>query len=202
MKFFLDLFPVVIFYILYNICGIFVATAVLMIGSAIQMILLYLIYKKVEFIYKITFVLIIVFGSITLIFHDARFLQWKVSIINWTLGVIFLASQIFSEKSLTERMMSHQISLPKKIFSRLNLTWVVFFIILGFINLYVMYHYSMSDWVNFKFFGMMILTMIFMVFQTVYLFLAVKKYRDYIVKNQNHNNSQNKDKNQITIDHE
>lgn len=191
MKFFLDLFPVVIFFILYKTFGIFAGTAGLMAGSVIQIILLKIIYKKIEFMYKISFAFIIIFGAITLFFHDARFLQWKVSILNWALGVIFLASQILTDKSLIERMMSHQIPLPKKIFSRLNLIWGSFFIILGSINLYVMYNYSMADWVNFKLFGMMILTMIFMVFQTVYLFMAVKKHQDHILQNQNQYNSQN-----------
>jgi len=193
MKFLLDLFPGVKFFILYKIFGIFVGTAGLMAGSVIQIILLRVLYKKVEFMYKMSFAFIMVFGAITLAFHDVHFLQWKVTIFNWALGIVFLASQVLTDKSLIERMMAHQMPLPKKIFSRLNLMWGMFFIILGTINLYVMYVYTLSDWVNFKLFGMAILTFVFIIFQTGYLLLAVRNHQKDLNNKKNHDNK-------ITID--
>lgn len=175
MKVILDFFPILVFFVLYKIFDIYVATAGLMAASLLQIIFLKIRYGKVELMYKISLVLILVLGAVTLLMHNVIFLKWKITVLNWLLGIVFLGSQVFTEKSLIERMMAHQVSLPKFIWSRLNLMWGIYFIIVGAINLYVMYHYSTADWVNFKLFGMLILTVIFMLVQSAYLMYAVSK---------------------------
>ena len=180
MKILLDFFPVIVFFVLYKIFGIYVGTAGLMISSVFQIVLLKIRYGKVEFMYKLSFVLIIVFGAVTLIFHNVMFLKWKITVLNWLLGIVFLGSQLFTKKSLIERMMAHQMQMPAKIWSKLNLMWGVYFLVVGSVNLYVMYHYSTADWVNFKLFGMLILTLIFVFIQTVYLILVMKKHKDQV----------------------
>ena len=77
-------------------------------------------------------------------------------------------------------MMAHQMQMPSKIWSRLNLMWGIYFMVVGAVNLYVMYHYSTADWVNFKLFGMLILTLIFVFIQTAYLILVMKKYKNQV----------------------
>ena len=180
MKIILDFFPVLVFFVLYKMFGIYVGTGGLMISSVFQMVLLKIRYGKIEFMYKLGFILIIIFGAVTLVFHDVMFLKWKVTVLNWLLGIVFLGSQLFTKKSLIERMMAHQMQMPSKIWSRLNLMWGIYFMVVGAVNLYVMYHYSTADWVNFKLFGMLILTLIFVFIQTAYLILVMKKYKDQV----------------------
>jgi intracellular septation protein len=70
---------------------------------------------------------------------------------------------------VVERLMSAQINLPNQIWRRLNLSWVTFFLIMGGANLYVMYNFDRDTWVNFKLFGMLGMTMVFLVIQSLFL---------------------------------
>lgn len=116
-----------------------------------------------------TLALITVFGGLTLALQDETFIKWKPSIVNWLFGIVFLGSQFIGKKNIVERMMSKSITLPAFIWPRLNMAWSIFFIALGFANLYVMSYYDTSTWVDFKLFGMMGLTLAFLVVQGIYL---------------------------------
>jgi intracellular septation protein len=113
--------------------------------------------------------IIVVFGGLTLYLHDEQFIKWKPTVINWLFAVAFLASHIFGDKTAVERMLGASLSLPKAIWKRLNLGWIVFFLGMGGANLYVMSHFDRDVWVNFKLFGMLGLTMLFVALQSIYL---------------------------------
>lgn len=165
-----DFFPVIIFFIFFKLYNIFVATGILMVASCVQIGYLYFRYKKVELKHVITLVLVLVFGGATIYFHDARFIQWKVSIINWIFGGILLISPYVLKKTAIEYLLSDDINLSKKVWIRLNHMWGIFLLFMGFLNLYVMFNYSQDAWVNFKTFGFMILTIIFGILQSLYLY--------------------------------
>ena len=169
MKFLFDLFPIILFFIAYKIHGIFVATAVAIAASFLQVGLYWLKHHKVETIHIVTLVLIAVFGGLTLILQDETFIKWKPSVINWLFGAVFIGSQFIGKKTIVERMMGANISLPQFVWPKLNMAWAVFFIALGFANLYVMSYYDTDTWVNFKMFGMMGLTLAFLFAQGIYL---------------------------------
>ena len=105
----------------------------------------------------------------TLYLQDEQFINWKPTVINWLFGGAFLTSQIFGEKTAIERLMGTSLNLPKPVWRRLNLAWVVFFLSLGGANLYVMSHFDRDTWVNFKVFGIFGLTIVFIVIQTLFL---------------------------------
>jgi intracellular septation protein len=174
MKLLYDFFPILIFFIGYKLYGIYVATSALIVASFVQVIYLWLRYKKVEPTHIIAFVLVLVFGGATLILHDAMFLKWKVSIVNWLFGAACLFSQWFSKKSIIQRLMEQNIQLPALVWNRLNSMWAWFFILMGSLNLYVAYHYTTSTWVDFKVFGMLGLTIVFVILQTLYLYKYLK----------------------------
>ena len=111
----------------------------------------------------------VVLGGATLLLHDKRFIMWKPTAVNWVFGLTFLGSQFIGEKNLVRRMMEHAISLPSAIWIRLNLSWALFFFALGLANLYVAFNFAEDIWVKFKLFGMMGLTLIFVVGQSIYL---------------------------------
>jgi intracellular septation protein len=170
MKLLYDFFPVLIFFIAYKLWGIYPATAALIIASFIQVIYSWLRYKKVDPMHIVAFILVLFFGGITLILHDAMFLKWKVSIVNWLFGAACLFSQWFSKKSIIQRLMEQNIQLPEPVWKRLNSMWAWFFIVMGTLNLYVAYKYSTNTWVDFKVFGMLGLTIVFVIIQTAYLY--------------------------------
>lgn len=147
------------------------ATAVLIPVSIIQVAYAYWRTRKIEKMHLVTLALIVVLGGATVIFENKAFIQWKPTIVNWLFAIVFLGSQFIGAKNILQRMMSGQIKLPSAIWTRLNYIWVVFFIFSGAINLYVAFsgHFSEEAWVNFKLFGMLGLTLVFIILQGVYL---------------------------------
>jgi len=120
-------------------------------------------------------VLVAAFGGLTLLLHDEMFIKWKVSAINWLFGVVFLGSMWIGEKPMIQRMLGSQVVLPKAVWNKLNVAWAIFFIFLGFLNLYVIYNYDTDTWVNFKLFGMMGLTVVFIIVQSIYMAQFMKE---------------------------
>lgn len=178
MKFLYDFFPVLLFFIAYKVYDIYVATAVLIAASIVQVSLFWLKHRRFEKMHVVTLVLVVIFGGMTIAFHDEDFLQWKVSILNWLFGLVFLGSQFIGEKTVVQRMMGQSITLPKNVWARLNMAWSGFFISVGFINLYIMYNFDLDTWVNFKLFGLMGLTLAFVIFQVIFLSRYLKEQQD------------------------
>lgn len=169
MKFLFDFFPLVFFFIAYKFFGIYIATAIAMIASLLQVISYRFKHQHYEKMHLISLVLIFVLGGATLFFHNPWFIKWKPTGIYWVTALVFLGSNFITQKPLIQKMMEGNISLPKKIWRRLNLAWVVFFIIMGSANLFVAYSFSTDTWVNFKLFGGAGLTLLFVFLQAFYL---------------------------------
>ncbi len=174
MKLLYDFFPILLFFVAYKIFDIYVATAVAIVASFIQVGWFWLQYRRVEKMHVITLLMITVLGGATLIFHDDTFIKWKVSVVNWLFGIAFLGSQFIGKKPIIQRMMEASVELPQKIWTRLNLVWALFFISTGFLNLYVAYNYDLDTWVNFKMFGMLGLTILFIFVQALFIGRYVK----------------------------
>jgi len=175
MKPILEFFPIILFFVAYKLYDIYVATAVVIVATFIQIATYWLMYRKVETMQWITLGLILVMGGATLYLQDENFIKWKLSIIEWLFGGAFMASQYIGSKTFIERMMGANLELPSKIWKRLNLSWASFFITVGFLNLYVMYNFSTDEWVNFKTFGVPGLMVIFIVIQMIFLYKYVSE---------------------------
>jgi intracellular septation protein len=173
MKPLLEFFPIVLFFIAYKLYDIYIATAVVIVSTIIQVLTYWFIYRKVETLQWITLGLILVMGGATLYLQDEQFIKWKLTIIEWLFGGAFLVSQFIGNKTFIERMMGGNLELPALIWKRLNLSWSLFFIGVGCLNLYVMSNYSTDDWVSFKTFGVPGLMLIFIVVQMAFLYKHV-----------------------------
>jgi len=174
MKFLFDFFPIVLFFAAYKYANIYVATSVAIAASIGQVGYNWFKHGRVETMQWITLVLIVVFGGATLWLQDEMFIKWKPTVLNWMFAVAFLGSQYIGKKSLVERMLAANISLPQDVWTRLNWSWVTFFVFLGGANLYVVYNFDTDTWVNFKLFGMMGLTIAFVLLQAMFLSRYVK----------------------------
>jgi intracellular septation protein len=137
MKFLADFFPVLLFFLAYKIYDIYVATAVAIAASVLQVGYNYWRHHSVQNTHLITLGVVVIFGGLTIFLQDRTFIMWKPSIINWLFAVAFLGSQFFGEQTMVERMMSHAIKVPAFVWTRLNILWVLFFIAMGAVNLYV-----------------------------------------------------------------
>ena len=169
MKFFFDLLPVILFFAAFKLAGIYVATAVAIAASVIQVAYLWWRHRRVETMHLVTMGLILVLGGATLLLHDETFIKWKPSVVNWAFAAAFLISQYWGERPLVRRMLDSKMVLPDATWTRLNLSWVIFFTALGAANLVVAYTVDTATWVNFKLFGMMGLTFLFVIGQAVFL---------------------------------
>ncbi|VAW90893.1 Intracellular septation protein IspA [hydrothermal vent metagenome] len=186
MKLLFDFFPVVFFYVTYNVGknytdevnSIIIATAVLMVSTVIQISITWYKHRKIEKMHIIVLVMALVFGGATIYFRDAQFLIWKVSIANWLFAVVFLGSHFIGHTPVVKRMMQSAIELPEVIWNRLSYMWIIFFIALGVINLIVAENFDFDTWVDFKLFGLLGLTIIFIVLQTIYLSRHIKEVKE------------------------
>jgi intracellular septation protein len=170
MQLFFDLLPVVLFFVAYKVAGIYVATGVLIVGVLAQTLISWIRHRKVSPMLLTSAVLVLVFGGLTLLVHDAVFIKWKPTIVNWLFAAAFLVSQFMKGPTIVQRLMGEKVTLePASLWTRLNLMWVVFFVVVGALNLYVAFNFSESAWVNFKLFGLMGLTFVFALAQGLWL---------------------------------
>ena len=169
MKLLFDFFPIILFFAAFKFYGIYVATAVAIVATIVQVGYTWIKHRKVETMHWITLILITVMGGLTIYLQDEQFIKWKPTVINWLFGLAFLGSQFIGKKPFVERMMSGNLELPSPVWKRLNLSWATFFIVLGFVNLYVIYNFDTETWVNFKLFGMLGLTVTFVFLQAIFL---------------------------------
>ncbi|PIE24919.1 MAG: septation protein A [Neptuniibacter caesariensis] len=170
MKLLLDFLPIIIFFVVYKATNdIILATAILIPATLLQMLYTWLKTRTIEKMQLVTLFLVILLGGATILFQDKTFIQWKPTVVNWLFGIAFLGSQFIGEKTIVERLMGSSIAMPDFAWKRLNIAWVIFFMALGVVNLFVAYTFSEETWVNFKLFGMLGLTLLFVVAQGFYL---------------------------------
>lgn len=170
MKPLLEFFPIILFFIVYKLYDIFIATGVVIIATLIQVLIYWRLYRKVETMQWLTLILILVMGGATIYLQNEQFIKWKLTIIEWLFAGGFLLSQFIGNKTFIERMMGANLELPATIWKRLNLSWAAFFFAVGALNLYVMDHYSTDDWVTFKTFGVPAMMLGFVAIQVVFLY--------------------------------
>lgn len=174
MQLLIDFFPLIAFFASFKLGGIYVATAVLIAASALQIGVHWWRTRTVKTLHWVTALLVLALGSATLLFRDARFIQWKPSALMWLLSAAFLLSHFIGAKPLSQRFLEtalagHLAPVGAQVWSRINLAWVLFFALVGGLNLYVAREFSMAAWVNFKVFGVSILLILFMLPQVFWL---------------------------------
>ena len=168
-KFLFDLFPIILFFIAFKIYDIFIATAVAIIATLLQIIYVYLKDKKVEKVLLFNGVMITFLGGLTILLQDKMFIMWKPSVLYWCFALFLLFSNLFLKKNLVQMALSKQVELKNKFWNIINWYTSIFFVLLGFINLYVAYNFSEDTWVNFKLFGITGLLFVYMIFLGLYI---------------------------------
>lgn len=176
MQLLVDYIPIVIFIVAYFYRDIFFATGVLMAVMPVVLLLQWITTRKLNKIYLASTVLVLVLGTATLFYRNATFLYWKPTVLNWAIGAVFLGSQWIGNKTIVQRMLGGAATLSTSQWLRLNQIWAGFFLIAGGVNLFVAYNFSEEFWVKFKLFGMLGLTLLFVIVQTIWLTAATKRH--------------------------
>ncbi|MCS6787071.1 MAG: septation protein A [Thiobacillaceae bacterium] len=199
MKLLFDLFPVILFFVAYQLGeanpqtaqavleaigvhlpagtrpGVFLATLVAILATVLQVAWMWLRHRRVDAMLWVSLALIVVFGGATLFLHDEAFIKWKPTVLYWLFAAVLAGAPLLFRRNLIRLLMQHQVSLPDAVWERVNLSWAAFFAFLGVANLFVAYNYSTDTWVNFKLFGTLGLMLAFIIGQTLYLTRHLKE---------------------------
>lgn len=204
MKLFFDLFPVILFFIVFKLgeanpepalalgqqslawlvsggqltadqAPILLATAAAILATAAQVAWMLLRRERVHVMLWISLAIIVVFGGATIYLHDDHFIKMKPTVLYWLFSLVLFLSPVLLKKNLIRAMMGAQLSLPEPVWSRLNIVWSAFFLLMGGLNLVVAFHFSRDIWVNFKVFGFMGLMLAFIVGQSLFLARYMKE---------------------------
>src|SRR5689334_5879026 len=150
MKILFDIFPVVLFFVAFKLYDIYVATAVAVGATFVQIGWSWLRHRKVDTMMWVSLAVIVVFGGATLLHHNETFIKWKPAVLYWLFAVTLAVSQLAFRKNLIRSMVEKQESLPEPVWTRLLVSWIVFFAVMGVVNLAVAFNFSTDTWVNFK----------------------------------------------------
>ena len=169
MKFLFDTFPVILFFAAFKLYGIYVATAVAMAASIVQIGWVWLRHRKVDNMLWVSLGVILVFGSATLLLQDEMFIKWKPTVLYWLFAGTLAVSAALFKKNLIRSMLGQQVTMPDIVWTKLLVSWIGFFAFMGALNLLVAYNFSTDDWVNFKLFGGIGLMLVFVVLEALLL---------------------------------
>ncbi|WNJ95326.1 septation protein A [Vibrio ruber] len=177
MKQLIDFIPLIVFFVLFKLYDIYVATGALIVASALQIAITYFWYKKVEKMQVITFILVAVFGGMTIFLHDDNFIKWKVTIVYLVFAIGLTASHLMG-KSAIKGMLGKELHLPDDVWSKINWAWVFFFVACAGINVYIAFRLPLDVWVDFKVFGLLIATLVYTLLTGVYIYTRLPKDED------------------------
>ena len=162
--------PLILFFILYKTVDIFWATAVLIGASVLQISYYFFIEKKVATKHWVLFGLAVGLGSLTILFQDEQFIKWKATVVYAGFATVLVISRYLFQKNLMAKMLGSilqgamegdvKIDIPNATWDKVNLFWTILLYVIAVLNIYIAYQFSLDFWVNFKVFGITILTFI------------------------------------------
>ena len=190
MKLLFDLFPVILFFVAFKyseknpelaaswvaslmgsatvdpkIAPILLATVVVILATIAQIIWVAFRHGKVDKMLWVSLVLVVVFGGMTLVFQDESFIKWKPTILYWVFAGSMGFAALVMKKNAIKAMLGEQLTLPEPVWTKVNLSWIAFFVVMGFLNLIIAFNFPTDIWVNFKLFGGMGLMLVFVLGQ-------------------------------------
>lgn len=194
MKLLFDLFPVILFFVAFKyseknpelaaswvaslmgsaavdpkIAPILLATVVVILATIAQIAWVAFRHGKVDKMLWVSLVLVVVFGGMTLAFQDESFIKWKPTILYWVFAGSMGFAALIMKKNAIKAMLGEQLTLPEPVWSKVNLSWIAFFVVMGFLNIIIAFNFPTDVWVNFKLFGGMGLMLVFVLGQGLML---------------------------------
>ncbi len=160
IKLLIELGPLVAFFAAYSRAGIYWATGVLMLATVVALIASWRLLGRISAVPVVTAVLVVVFGGLTFLLDDPRFIKMKPTMINLLFAAVLLGGTAMG-KSPLKLMLGEAFSLKPEGWRILSYRWACFFIVLAIANEYVWRTYSEQTWVSFKAFGILPLTFLF-----------------------------------------
>ena len=177
MKQLLEFLPLVIFVVVFKLSGttltiaefdytfdgIYTATLALIVATLLQVILVKVIWGSVEKRLLAVAALVLVFGSATVLLRDPVFILWKPTVLNWTFAAVCAGWHLVRHRCLFEALLPSEIELPQSAWLKVTIVSTFQFLMVGALNLYVGFNYSMDTWVTYKLWSPLALTIPWMI---------------------------------------
>ena len=165
LKFGLEMGPLVLFFLAYSRFGIFEGAAVLMVTTVVALAITYWRTRHLPVMPVVTAVMVLIFGGLTLVLHDATFVKMKATIVYLLFAAALLGGLAFG-KALLSVVFDSVMKLTEEGWRKLTLRWGLFFLVMAAVNEIVWRTQSEAFWVEFKVFGFVPLTILFALSQT------------------------------------
>src|SRR5499433_477073 len=159
-----ELGPLIVFFAVNAKFHLFVATGAFMVAVVTAMIVSYVVTKHVPLMALVTGIIVLIFGTLTLVLHDETFIKVKPTII-YTLFALVLGGGLLFGRSFIAIMFNQMFNLTPQGWRILTMRWALFFAALAVLNEVIWRTQSTDFWVNFKVFGVTPLTMLFALLQ-------------------------------------
>ncbi|WII92465.1 septation protein A [Kingella negevensis] len=178
MKALSDFIAIILFFATYSLTkNMVTATIVAVVVGIFQAAFTYWKEKKLEPMQWLSLVLIVVFGSLTIIFNDRTFIMLKTTILPWLMAIVMLAMQLRGKNGV-KLLLKKEFTLPENVWNNLSYAWIIFFVFLGALNLFIAYPFTSEReqiWINFKLWGYMPISVLFSIAQGIYLYKHLPK---------------------------
>lgn len=168
MRLLLDFAPILAFFVAYRIGGIYTATAVLMAATVVQMGIVWALDRRLQAMHKVTLALILIFGALTLVLQDERFIKWKPTVLYGALALVLAAALWGWRRNVLQQLLGSQLPLPPAVWHRLALAWIAYCVFMAALNGAVAAWFSTDAWVDFKLWGY-VFPLAFLVGQGLYV---------------------------------
>ncbi|WP_343190471.1 septation protein IspZ [Buchnera aphidicola (Mollitrichosiphum nigrofasciatum)] len=175
MKKFIDILPILCFFLFYKKYDIFIASNTLIITSGLTIAIKWLIYKEIKKFDIISFVYIVFFTTLTIILHDSQFIKLKPTFVYFSLAIFLFINHIWMKKLFIKKILKKKFILPDSIYRKINISWIFFLILCGFSNAYVALNSPDNIWVNFKIFILNLAILIFVILNLIYIKYTISK---------------------------
>ena len=166
---FLHLLPLAFFFLSYKLYDIYIATFTLMVTSSLVFPIGWYINKKINRNEVIMLGFILVFGLATLIFHNANFIMWKVSIIFWVLSLFVLGNKIAKNSPTSYILLGDNIQMSPEKWANLDNYLIYYGLVMGTVNWFIFTYLSEATWVNFKTFGLLTASVLFSILIAIHI---------------------------------
>jgi intracellular septation protein len=168
MKLILDFFPILLFFGAFKLYDIYTATGVLMAATVLQMSIIWFMERRLQPMQKATLALILLFGTLTLVLHDDRFIKWKPTVLYGAMALALAIALWGFKKNFLKMLLGQQLDLPTQVWGRLNVAWIAYCLFMAAINGYVAAYFSTEAWVDFKLWGY-VFPIVFLIAQGLYI---------------------------------
>lgn len=184
MQVLFEFLPLILFFVAYVYKDIYFALIVLMIAMPAGFAVKFLRTRKVDKMYLWSTLFLLVFGAAALLYRNAEFFYWKPTAFFWAVAAAFIVNSMISDKPLVRRFFDVAAEdfpadrIDDASWRKLNLVWIVFFVFAGALNIYVAYSFPEDFWVKFKVFGLLPLSVLFAIAQSVWIMSRFREIED------------------------